>query len=138
MQEVHPVKEKRQIEGDHTSVLSRHAQRTEARHLEKAEGSLEIVDGSSMLGQQSMEAVDQQLARRPEMRVALRQGFRAGCIENQVVAVGAKVLGLIPERVSGFVDHGVCTTRARILDLVTCSSDADHPQLVQLTKLDKG
>src|SRR3954470_18091071 len=98
MQEVHPVKEKRQIEGDHTSVLSRHAQRTEARHLEKAEGSLEIVDASSsMLGQQSMEAVDQQLARRPEMRVALRQGFRAVCIENQVVAVGAKALGLIPD-----------------------------------------
>src|SRR4051812_14912768 len=138
MQEVRPAKEKRQIEGDHTFVLGGHAQRTEARHLEKAEGSLETVDASSLLGQQRMEAIDQQLARRPEMRVALRQGFRAVCIEHEVIAVGAKALGLIPERVSGFVDHGVCTKLAHILDLVTCSNDADHPQLVQLAKLDKG
>src|SRR3954454_22409490 len=130
MQEVHPVKEKRQIEGDHTSVLGRHAQRTEARHLEKAEGSLEKVDASSMLGQQGMEAVDQQLARRPEMRVALRQGFRAVCIEHEVIAVGAKALGLIPEPVSGFVDHGVCTKLAHILGLVTRSHDTDYLKFV--------
>src|SRR5690242_5591918 len=121
MPEVHPAKEKRQIESHHTSVLGRHAQRTEARHLEKAEGSLKIVDASPMLGQQRMEAVDQQLSCRLEMGVALRQGFRAVCIEHEVVAVGAKALGLIPERVSGFIDHGVCTKLAHILDLVTCS-----------------
>src|SRR3954447_24704831 len=137
MKEVHLVKEKRQIEGDHTFVLGRHAQRIEARHLEKAEGSLETVDASSVLGQQRMEAVDQQLARRPEMRVALRQGFRAVCIEHEVVAVGAQALGLIPERVSGFVDHGVCAKLAHIGDLVTRSNDTDHLKVVQLTKLDK-
>ena len=72
------------------------------------------------------------------MRVALRQGFGAICIKHEVVAVGAKALGLSPERVSGFVDHGVCTKPAHIGDLVACSHDTDHLEAVQLTKLNKG
>src|SRR3982750_4271200 len=138
MQEVSSAKEKRQIESHHTFVLGGHAKRIEAREPQKAEYSLKIVDASPLLGQQSMEAVDQQLSCRLEMGVALRQGFGAVCIKHEVVAVGAKALGLIPEPVSGFFDHGVCTKLVHILDLVTCSNDADHPQLVQLAKLDKG
>src|SRR3954468_20891693 len=130
MQEVSSAKEKRQIESHHTSVLGGHVKRIEAREPQKAEYSLKIVDASPLLGQQGMEAVDQQLARRPEMRVALRQGFGAVCIKHEVVAVGAKALGLVPERVSGLIDHGVCTKLVHILDLVTRSHDTDHLKFV--------
>src|SRR3954469_23224727 len=137
MKEVDSAKEERQIESDHTFVLGGHAKRIEAREPQRAEDSLEIVDASPLLGQQRMEAINQQLARRPEMLVALRQGFRAICIEHEVVAVGAKALGLVPKRVSGLIDHGVCAKLAHVRHFMTRSHDTDHFEGVQLTKLDK-
>ncbi len=84
-----------------------------------------------------MKAIDQQLSRGLEVRVAPRQGFGAVRIEDQVVPVGAKALGLVPERPTGFVDDGVRAKLTHIPGLVACAHHADHVQVVQLAKLDE-
>src|SRR5215217_4560033 len=71
------------------------------------------------------------------MRVALRESFRAARIKDEVIALGTEALGLVPERLSGLVDHSVCAKLAHILNFMAGSHNAGHLQVMQLAKLNK-